>query len=109
MSCERRFTFHERRLGGTAGDVIEGAARGLNLRTSTKNNGTKKTARNVAASMPPSTPVPIECRLAAPAPEAITRGTTPRMKAIEVMMIGRKRSLAASIAASTSDRPCSYR
>ena len=50
--------------------------------------------------MPPITPVPIEWRLAEPAPVQIASGSTPRMKASDVMMIGRKRSRAASMAAS---------
>jgi len=63
-----------------------------------KNIGTKKIARKVAASMPPITPVPTERRAPAPAPLENASGTTPRMKASEVMMIGRKRSRAASSA-----------
>ena len=55
----------------------------------------------VAASMPPNTVVPIDCRLAAPAPVANISGTTPRMKAKAVIRIGRSRRRAASIAAST--------
>ena len=42
----------------------------------------------VAASMPPNTVVPIDWRLAAPAPDATISGTTPRMKAKAVMRIG---------------------
>ena len=57
-------------------------------------------ATKVAASMPPMTPVPIEWRLAEPAPVLMASGSTPRMKASEVMTIGRKRSRAASMAAS---------
>jgi hypothetical protein len=48
------------------------------------------------------TPVPIARWLAEPAPLASTSGNTPRMKAIEVMMMGRKRRWAASSTASTS-------
>jgi hypothetical protein len=66
---------------------------------SLKKNGTKKMARKVAASMPPITPVPTECRAPAPAPLEKASGATPRMKASEVMRIGRKRSRAASTAA----------
>ena len=62
-------------------------------------------AKNVAANIPPNTPVPMEWRLAAPAPEAITRGTTPKIKAMEVMMIGRNRRRTASNADSTSGMP----
>src|SRR5690606_15392602 len=65
----------------------------------TKNRGTNGAAMKVAANIPPRTPVPIECREAAPAPLEIASGTTPRMKASEVMTIGRRRSRAASSAA----------
>ena len=60
----------------------------------------------VANSMPANTPVPIECRLAAPAPLASISGSTPRMNANDVMRIGRSRSRAASTAASCSGMPC---
>jgi len=60
--------------------------------------------------MPPITPVPIECRLAAPAPELTARGTAPRMKAAEVITIGRKRSVAPLTAASAVLSPrCRWR
>ena len=42
--------------------------------------------------MPKNTAVPSAWRSSAPAPVAITSGNTPRMKASEVMMIGRSRS-----------------
>ena len=74
-----------------------------------KNKGTNKTERIVAAIIPPNTPVPIECLLDAPAPLAATKGTTPRMNAIEVMRMGRNRSRAASIAASRNERPAAGR
>ena len=51
--------------------------------------------------MPPKTVVPIDCRLAAPAPLANISGRTPRMKAKAVIRIGRRRSRPASIAAAT--------
>jgi hypothetical protein len=66
----------------------------------------KNTPRLVAPSIPKNTLVPTERRLAAPAPLAITNGATPRMKASDVMRMGRKRSRAASIAASWMERPC---
>ena len=81
----------------------------LRSKISRKNHGTKKIARNVAASMPPMTPVPTECRAPAPAPVEIASGSTPRMNASEVIRIGRKRSRAASIAAADVDRPSSCR
>ena len=49
--------------------------------------------------------MPIECRLAAPAPEATTSGSEPRMNANDVIKIGRKRSRAASRAASRISTP----
>ena len=57
--------------------------------------------------MPPITAVPIARWLAEPAPLAIASGKVPRMKASEVMMIGRKRRCAASIAASIALFPAS--
>ena len=60
---------------------------------------------NVAASIPPMTPVAIECRLAAPAPPLMASGVTPRMNASEVITIGRKRNRAPSTAASASPMP----
>jgi hypothetical protein len=72
---------------------------------SLKKNGTKKIARKVAASIPPMTPVPTECRAPAPAPLEITSGRTPRMKASEVMRMGRKRSRAASTDAADTESP----
>jgi hypothetical protein len=47
-----------------------------------------------AVIMPPITPVPIARWLAEPAPVAITSGSTPQMKASEVIRIGRKRRCA---------------
>src|ERR1051325_2528152 len=56
---------------------------------------------------PPRTRVPADRRAPAPAPVEKASGITPRMKASEVMRIGRKRSLAASTAAAEADSPCS--
>ena len=50
----------------------------------------------VTPSMPLKTAVPSDRRISAPAPCAITSGTTPRMKANEVIRIGRSRSRHAS-------------
>src|SRR5207302_4556955 len=77
------------------------------LLTTTKNIGMRKMARNVADSMPPSTPMPMACWLAEPAPREMVSGSTPRPKASEVMMIGRSLRLAASSAASNTDLPAS--
>ena len=49
--------------------------------------------------MPPNTAVPTARWVAAPAPEAITSGTRPRMKANDVIITARKRRLAAVVAA----------
>ena len=57
--------------------------------------------------MPEKTVMPITLRDSAPAPVAVSSGTTPRMKANAVIRIGRKRSLAAFSAASTSGFPWS--
>src|SRR5271170_59648 len=67
--------------------------------------GIKKTPRIVPPSIPPNTAVPMDCRAAAPAPLATTNGTTPRINAKEVIRIGRKRSFAASTAASVTVFP----
>ena len=73
--------------------------------TTTKKAGTNSTARQVEASMPENTVMPIDLRALAPAPVAITSGTTPRMKANDVIRIGRKRARAASIADSSTGLP----
>ena len=52
--------------------------------------------------MPENTVMPIDLRALAPAPVASTSGATPRMKANEVIRIGRKRARAASTADSRS-------
>src|SRR6516165_12623534 len=68
--------------------------------TTAKNGGTNSTATQVDAIIPVNTVMPIDTRALAPAPLASTSGTTPRMKASEVITIGRKRERAASVAAS---------
>ena len=45
--------------------------------------------------IPKKTPVPIDCRLAEPGPLANTIGSIPKMKAKEVMTLGRNRWRAA--------------
>ncbi len=57
--------------------------------------------------MPPNTPVPSACCVSELAPDAMTKGTTPQVKAREVIRIGRKRSLAAATVASTKLIPSS--
>ena len=83
------------------------ACRGRAVRciTTTKNSGTKKIASTVADIIPPMTAVPSACCAPEPAPEPITIGNTPSVNASEVIKIGRKRSRAASIAASLADLP----
>ena len=55
---------------------------------------------SVTPTMPLNTAVPSARRISAPAPVAMTSGTTPRMKANEVIRIGRSRSRTASSVAS---------
>ena len=62
-------------------------------------------AKHVAANIPVTTTVPRIWRPTAPEPEAMASGTQPKMKANEVMRMGRNRSLAPSSAASTTSRP----
>src|SRR5215203_1207083 len=59
-----------------------------------------------AAIMPPNTAVPTARWVAAPAPEAMTSGTRPRMKAKDVIITARKRRPAAVVAALTMSLPC---
>ena len=63
-----------------------------------KKDGTNNTARQVDAIMPLKTLMPRERRALAPAPVARTNGSTPRMKANDVIRIGRNRVRAASTA-----------
>src|SRR5690606_12986822 len=53
--------------------------------TRVKKSGTKSVAMKVAASIPPTTPVPMERRAPAPAPVESMSGSTPSTKASEVM------------------------
>src|SRR5215210_2774295 len=107
--------------GGAGGHFVSGEAgvgsgsrararreekpRSANPRMVEKKSGMKKIPMVVANSIPANTPVPSECRLPAPAPLAITSGETPRMKANDVMRMGRNRSRAASMAASRNETP----
>jgi len=72
----------------------------VHFRMTWKNTGVKKIPNKVTPSIPKKTAVPRVRRISAPAPSAMTSGSTPRMNAKEVMMIGRNRTLAASTAAS---------
>lgn len=56
-----------------------------------KKTGVKNIAKRVDVIIPPQTAVPSDRRLAAAAPVAKTSGRTPRMKAIDVIKIGRNR------------------
>src|SRR5690606_24714008 len=75
--------------GGSAAGPASGALRPVhhssNRCSTVKKDGTKSTARQVEASMPLTTAMPIDLRPLAPAPSASTSGTTPRMKAKEVI------------------------
>src|SRR5882762_1793866 len=53
--------------------------------------GTKKIPIELAASMPANTGVPTPRRLSCAAPVAMTSGSRPRMKAIEVIITARNR------------------
>src|SRR6202043_3440922 len=66
-----------------------------------------KTPMNEAKIMPPNTGVPTSRRASCEAPTATTRGSRPRMKANDVIITGRKRCLAPSVAASSNGTPCS--
>ena len=55
--------------------------------------------------MPPNTGVPTAWRVTAPAPCAITRGNSPRMKAKLVIITGRNLKPAASMAAASMSLP----
>src|SRR5919201_893264 len=61
--------------------------------------------KSVTPIIPAKTAVPRVRRISAPAPWAITSGSTPRMNANDVMTIGRSRTLAASTAASNREDP----
>lgn len=76
----RRSFASSRLLGGGHDDFVE--------------KGNDKRSECEAASMPNTTLMPMARRLDAPAPVLTASGTQPRMKASEVMMMGRKRSLA---------------
>ena len=60
---------------------------------------------SVTPNMPANTAVPSEWRISAPAPVATTSGKTPRMKANDVIRIGRSRSREASTVASKRGLP----
>src|SRR5713226_6539985 len=62
----------------------------------------------VTPNMPLKTAMPRVLRISAPAPLARTSGTTPRMKAKDVIKMGRSRSRHASTVASTRPLPPSW-
>ena len=61
----------------------------------------------MATIIPKNTPVPIPCRLAEPGPLAKTSGNIPRMKASDVITMGRNRKCAAFTTALTTVFPFS--
>ena len=65
----------------------------------------KNPEKAIAAIIPSKTAVPTARIVAAPAPDAMTRGTSPAMNANEVIITARNRNLAASIAAATICSP----
>ena len=96
--------------GGRRARALGGAAClpfPVSLSIATYSTGIRQTPRMVAISMPANTAMPITLRPSAPAPVAVSRGVTPRMKAKAVIRIGRKRSLADSSTAVTASLPCS--
>ncbi len=62
----------------------------------TNSTGTINIAMDEAATIPPSTVTPIVLRATAPAPVASTSGITPKINAMEVIIIGRNLSFTAS-------------
>ena len=72
-----------------------------------KKTGVKKMPNSVTPNMPLKTAVPSARRISAPAPLATTSGTTPRIKAKLVIMIGRRRKRQASRVAWCSGCPSS--
>src|SRR5262249_22961862 len=88
---------------------LRAAFRSSSFCSTAKNDGTKRTARQVEAMMPLRTLTPREIRLTAPAPVAVTSGTTPRPNANDVIKIGRNRRRDASIAASRIGLPWTIR
>ena len=61
--------------------------------------------KSVTPSIPLKTAMPSVRRISAPAPSATTSGSTPRMKASDVIRIGRSRSRLASTVASARGLP----
>ena len=57
---------------------------------------------NEAQSIPPNTGVPTFRRASREGPSAMTKGSSPRINAKDVIITGRKRSLAPSVAASSN-------
>ena len=64
---------------------------GKTRRTNTKNNGTNITTIIDEASVPPITEIPSAFCAPEPALDAIAKGNTPQINAIDVINIGRKR------------------
>ena len=60
---------------------------------------------NDAQIMPPKTGVPTFRRASREGPSATTKGSSPRMNAKDVIITGRNRSLAPSVAASSNGMP----
>src|SRR4029077_5652083 len=100
--------------GSVVGGVLVGGASVLGSRPAakrciTKNvPGIKKRGFAGAAIFPPMTVEPRMRRATAPEPLANHKGISPKMKAKEVIRIGRRRKRAPSSAASSSVSPFSY-
>src|ERR1019366_10282891 len=91
--------------GGFNGSVFLAAAETSKVLRITYSTGMKNRLRTVENNMPPTIAVPTECLPSLPAPVAKYNGSTPNRKAKEVIRMGRKRSSAASMAASVMERP----
>ena len=107
-SCDR-YQRHEPRTNPCRSAAPSGDANNVRLAQPSRSRRRRPASagcrRSVTPSMPLKTAMPSDCRISAPAPWAIRSGTTPRMKAIEVMMIGRRRSRHASSVASRIGLP----
>jgi hypothetical protein len=87
-------------------DIHGGAAVVGAERATRKKDGQGSGGEPSHINSPPMMPVPMEWRALAPAPVAIASGSTSRMNARDVMMIGRRRSSPALMVASMIDNPC---
>jgi hypothetical protein len=69
-----------------------------NFMITEKKTGVKKIPNKVTPIIPLNTAVPTACRISAPGPLAMTKGSTPSVNANEVIKIGRSSSAASAAA-----------